>query len=122
LPNCLLLHFSELKADLPGSIRRIAAFLDVTIDEARFPAIVQHCSFAWMKANATRTVPLGGALWDGGAQTFVHRGTNGRWADSLTAEDNRRYERMARDQLGEACATWLATGNLATATALPRAA
>ena len=35
LPNVLLLHFAELKADLPGQIRRIAAFLDIPIDERR---------------------------------------------------------------------------------------
>ncbi len=35
LPNLLLLHFGDLKADLPGQIRRIAAFLDIPIDECR---------------------------------------------------------------------------------------
>ena len=110
LPNLLLLHFEELKADLPAQIRRIAAFLDIPIDESRWPAILEHCSFDYMKANATKSVPLGGAFWDGGAQTFVHKGTNGRWRDALTAEDNRLYEQTARRGLGEACARWLATG------------
>ncbi len=32
-----------------------------------------------MKANATATVPLGGAFWDGEAQTFINKGVNGRW-------------------------------------------
>lgn len=113
LPNMLLLHFAELKADLPGSIRRIAAFLDIPIDEARFPRIVHQCGFAWMKANATKSVPLGGALWDGGAGTFVHKGTNGRWRDVLTPQDNQRYENMARAKLGEACAAWLAMDSFA---------
>jgi aryl sulfotransferase len=112
LPNLMLLHFAELKADLPGQIRRIAAFLDIPIDEARFPAIVEHCGFDWMKANATRTVPLGGAPWEGGAQTFIHKGVNGRWRDVLTAEDNARYEATARRELGEDCARWLKTGEM----------
>jgi aryl sulfotransferase len=110
LSNLLLLHFNELKADLPGQIRRIAAFLDVTIDGSRWDAIVEHCSFAYMKRHATKSVPLGGAFWDGGAETFVHQGTNGRWRTTLTPEDCRRYEEMARRELGEACARWLATG------------
>lgn len=110
LPNVLLLHFAELKADLPGQIRRIAAFLEIEIDEDRFPRIVEHCSFDYMKRNATKSVPLGGAFWDGGAQTFVHKGSNGRWRDTLTAEDCARYERMAIEQLGQDCARWLAAG------------
>ena len=51
LPNVMLVHFADLKADLPGEIRRIADFLDIEIDEARWPAILEHCSFAYMKAH-----------------------------------------------------------------------
>jgi aryl sulfotransferase len=110
LPNVLLLHFTELKADLPGQIRRIATFLDIPVDEGRWSAIVEHCGFDYMKRHATKSVPLGGAFWDGGAETFVHKGTNGRWRDTLTPEDCARYERMAEEQLGKACAHWLTTG------------
>ena len=111
LPNLMLLHFEELRRDLPGQMRRVAAFLGITIDEARFPAMVEHCSFAWMKANATNSTPLGGAFWDGGAEVFINKGTNGRWRDVLTPEDNQRYETLARERLGEACAAWLAAAH-----------
>ena len=110
LPNLMLLHFSQLKADLPGQIRRIASFLDIPIDKRRWPAILDHCSFDYMKANAGKTVPLGGAFWDGGAQTFIHKGINGRWRDVLSDADCRWYEETARRELGEQCAHWLATG------------
>ncbi len=107
LPNLMLLHFDELKRDLPGAMRRIAAFLDVAVDEARFATQVEHCTFDWMKANATKVTPLGGAPWDGGAETFIHKGTNGRWRDVLTAADCARYEAMAVERLGPDCAAWL---------------
>lgn len=112
LPNCLFLHFAALKADLPGEIRRIARFLEIGIDERRLAAILEHCSFAWMKANAAKAAPLGGVFWDGGAQTFINKGTNGRWLDLLTDEDSRRYEALARERIGDACARWLATGDV----------
>jgi aryl sulfotransferase len=110
LPNVMLLHYAGLKADMGGEIRRIAAFLGIPIDESRWPAILEHCSFDYMKAHATKSVSLGGAFWEGGAETFVHRGTNGRWRDVLTPADVRAYEERARRELGEACAHWLATG------------
>jgi len=110
LPNLMLLHFEDLRRDLPGQMRRIASFLDIPVNEARFPAMVEHCSFAWMKANATASAPLGGVFWDGGAQVFINKGTNGRWRDVLTDDDSRRYEAMAVDRLGEACAAWLRDG------------
>jgi Sulfotransferase domain len=37
LPNVLMLHFASLKRDLSGEIGRVASFLEVPIDEARFP-------------------------------------------------------------------------------------
>jgi aryl sulfotransferase len=110
LPNMLVMHFTELGSDLPGQIRRIAGFLGIHVDESRWDAIVEHCGFDYMKRHATKSVPLGGIFWDGGAQTFIHEGTNGRWRDTLTAEDCARYERMAVEQLGKPCAQWLATG------------
>lgn len=37
LPNLMLLHFEELRADLPRQMRRIAAYLDISIDEGTLP-------------------------------------------------------------------------------------
>ncbi|MDF1734711.1 MAG: sulfotransferase domain-containing protein [Minwuia sp.] len=110
LPNVLLIHFERLKADMPGEIRRIADFIDTPIDESRWEAILEHCTFDYMKANATASVPLGGAFWDGGAETFVHKGVNGRWRDTLSAAASAAYEERALRELGRECADWLKTG------------
>ncbi|MBI1181105.1 MAG: sulfotransferase domain-containing protein [Alphaproteobacteria bacterium] len=110
LPNVLMVHFDDLKRDMPGEIRRIAAFLDIPVDEDRFPAIVEHCGFDYMKRHAAMSAPLGGAFWDGGAATFINKGTNGRWRDVLTQDDVARYEARAVAELGEDCARWLAAG------------
>lgn len=114
LPNVRLVHFSELKQDLPGTIRAIAEFLQIPINESRWSAILEHCSFEWMKKNATKSVPLGGLFWDAGAGVFINKGVNGRWADVLTAEESAQYEKIAVSQLGPDCAQWLATGELVT--------
>lgn len=112
LPNVMLLHFNELKADMPGTIRRIAAFLDISIAEDKWEMILEHSSFEYMKAHGTRAVPLGGAFWEGGSATFIYKGTNGRWRDALSEDEIRRYEERARQELGDACAHWAATGEL----------
>jgi aryl sulfotransferase len=110
LPNVRLVHFESLKRDLPGQIRCIASFLEIPIREARFADIVLHCSFDWMKQHAAQAAPMGGAFWDGGAQTFIHKGVNGRWRDTLGARECADYEKRAEAELGAACAKWLATG------------
>ncbi len=110
LPNVMLVHFGNLKRDLPGQIRRVAKFLDIPVQDSRWDAILEHCSFEWMKRNATKSVPLGGAFWDAGAEVFINRGINGRWRDTLTNEESSEYERRAEAELGAECAHWLASG------------
>jgi aryl sulfotransferase len=115
LSNVMLLHFARLKADMASEIRRIAAFLEITVDESTWDAILEHCSFQYMKAHGAMTVPFGDELWEGGVNAFMHKGTNGKWKDILTAEDIERYERTAQEQLGSICAHWLATGKFLNA-------
>lgn len=117
LPNVKFVHFNDLKQDLAGSIREIARFLDIQPDGRSFDRIVEHCGFEYMKANAETVAPLGGMLWEGGAKTFINKGTNGRWREALTPAESRAYERRATTELGEDCAAWLANGSIRQSTA-----
>ena len=74
--------------------------------------ILEHCSFDYMKENATNSVPLGGAFWDGGAKTFINKGTNGRWKEMLTSEESEKYDKIAGKNLSPECARWLSTGEM----------
>eukprot|EP00198_Chlamydomonas_reinhardtii_P008310 XP_001697647.1 predicted protein [Chlamydomonas reinhardtii] len=109
LPNVMLVHFSALRADLPGEARRIANFLDIAVPDDKWPTILEHCSMDWMRAHAELAVPGGGVFWEHGASDFIYKGTNGRWKDSLTEEDCRVYEERAIKELGPDCAEWLKT-------------
>ena len=104
--------FANLMHDMPGEIRKIAEFIDTPIDETQWESILDHCSFNYMKANATKSVPLGGAFWDGGAQTFIHKGTNDRWREVLSVGESSKYEHCAAEELDRECAHWLATGEI----------
>lgn len=117
LANVKLVHFNDMKRDLPGSIHEIAGFLGIEPDAKSFQKIVEHCSFDYMKANAETMAPLGGMLWEGGANTFINKGTNGRWKDALTPAEVRAYEQRALRELGDECAAWLAEGAQATGSA-----
>lgn len=112
LPNVFMLHFANLKSDMPSEIKKIAEFLEIEIDPNKWNDILDHCSFEYMKEHATKSVPLGGAFWDGGSKTFIYKGVNGRWKEVLSQEDSRKYEEMAIEKLGEDCARWINTGEL----------
>jgi aryl sulfotransferase len=112
LPNLKLVHFANLKADLPGQIRDIAAFLDITIDPARFDAIVEHCSIDHTRRVAVQFDQGAPRVFKDGANSFIHKGTNGRWKDVLTPEDNARYYAEVARRLTPQAARWLETGQL----------
>jgi aryl sulfotransferase len=109
LPNLALFHFADLKNDLAGQIRRVADFLEIDVDPARLETIVQHCSIEHMRQLASQNQALS-RVFTGGGDTFIHRGTNGRWRDVLTPEDLVFYEAIAAQHLSADCRQWLATG------------
>jgi aryl sulfotransferase len=107
LPNVKLVHFNELKADLPRAIAGIADFLGYSPDAEKLAQIASHCTFDYMKAHAAEVAPLGGQPWFGGAETFINKGTNGRWKGMLSTADIAAYEDRALQELGAECAAWL---------------
>jgi aryl sulfotransferase len=111
LPNVLLVHFNDLKANMGREIKRIARFLEVEIDAAQWPAILEHCSFDYMRGASMKIEELD-RFFKGGGATFIHKGTNGRWKDVLSASEIARCDEVAARYLTPACARWLKTGKL----------
>jgi aryl sulfotransferase len=112
LPNVMLVHFNQLKKDMPGEIRRIAAFLGLSLDEQAWPRILEHCSFEYMRRNASTLSQAFASALVGGGDTFMNQGTNGRWSTVLGPADIEKYETAAATHLPADCAKWLATGEL----------
>jgi aryl sulfotransferase len=110
LENILLVHYNDLLADLGGEMRRIAAHVGVTVAEESWPALVDAARFESMKADAARLLgPMD--RFAGGPDTFLYKGTNGRWRAVLTAEDLALYEKVV-GSLDPALRAWLESGRL----------
>jgi aryl sulfotransferase len=121
LPNVKFVHYVDLVNDLSGSIREIAAFLDLPIDESTFPEFVDSCMFVNMKktlldekpSDAPRmVVPLNGIAFHGGATAFLHSGTTGKWKNVLSKEQLDKYEEVVSKKLTKECADWLEYGKI----------
>ena len=103
-----MIHFANLKADLLGQVRRIAAFLDIAPSEATLARIVDHCEIGYMREHARPA--MAELAWKEGADNFFNNGTNGRWRDILTPEEIARCDELAAWRLDADCAHWLKTG------------
>lgn len=110
LPNLQLIHYADLLADTEGEIRRIAAFLEIDVPASAWPGIVKAVSFVEMKRQGERYAPGGGQFWKGGAQTFLHKGTNGRWREVLSDEELTLYDAACERALTPDCRRWLENG------------
>ena len=110
LPNIRLVHYNDLLADTETEIRGIAGFLGIDVPESAWPAIVEAVSFKQMKAKGDLYTPGGGVFWKGGAETFLNKGTNGRWREVLSDAEVKQYEAACERALTPDCRHWLASG------------
>ncbi len=111
-PNLLLVHYNDLKADLAGEMRRVAAFIGADVPESRWPEVVARCTFERMRESETRIGAVD-MVFKGGLKSFVFKGTNGRWRDVLTADELAAYDRRVAAALTPDCAAWMEHGRRA---------
>jgi aryl sulfotransferase len=109
LPNVLLVHFGDLKADPETEMRRIATFCDIDVSEESWPAILATVGLEAMREEARGTDDPMSMAWKGGANTFFYRGDSGRWRDVLTPDDLALYE-VSASALDPALRNWLESG------------
>ena len=84
-----------LVADLGGRMRWLADLLDVSVDPAAWPGLVQGATFASMRAEAGRRTPdQRGVLKDPAA--FFKRGQPGAGHEALSPEDTAAYAERVR--------------------------
>lgn len=113
-PNVLLVHFNDLKADLPGEMRRIAAFLGIEVREEAWPELEAAAGFEAMRAAGGELMPQTRAMFaEGGPDRFFHKGTNGRWHDVLTDADQALYAARVREKFSPGLAAWIEGGRAA---------
>lgn len=111
--NILFVHFADLLGDTEAQVRRVAAFLDIEIDEALLPGILDRISFGTMKRDFDRIIPEAPEIWQGGGEAFMNKGTNGRWRGVLTPTELQQYEKAVAARLTPDCARWLESGGQA---------
>ncbi len=108
--NLLMVHYNDLKADLSGEMKRIAAFLGIETPAELWPQLVEAATFDKMKAEGAALLPGIEMAFQGGHQTFLNKGTNGRWREVLSEDDVKRYRDRAAVELSPGLNRWLEEG------------
>jgi aryl sulfotransferase len=85
--NVVLVHYDDLKADLPAEMRCLARRLDIAVPESAWPSLVRAATFEDMRKQSSRLVP---DLWRD-RDRFFNRGVSGQWVDVLDDADLQEY-------------------------------
>jgi aryl sulfotransferase len=114
-PNVVLLHYGDLKEDLEGQMRQLAARLSIDVPEERWPELVKAATFEEMKRRAKATGPnQTECLWRDG-ERFFHRARHGEWRALLDEDDLLRYEARVHELADAELSAWVHRGSIAPA-------
>ncbi len=111
-PNVHLFHYADLWADRDREMRRIAAALDVDVDEERWPSFVEAAGIESMRARAGDTAPeVVSGIWQRPERFFRVGGTRD-WASLLDDRDIAHFDERLR-QLAVDATDWVLSGRVA---------
>jgi hypothetical protein len=90
--NVTLVHYQDLKSDLAGEMRRLAARLDLAVPEAVWSDLVNAATFTAMKGRAMDLAPdPGGHRVLKDRTAFFRRGNSGEGNQVLTSSEMADY-------------------------------
>lgn len=117
-PNVLLLHFADLKKDLPGILRKIATFVGVNVPAQAWPLIEEKCSFPWMQENEEifkydiTSKYYTGNVMNSEKGSMIRKGAVGDGKGKLTADQEKKWQELNDKFFGDkpGLENWLQTG------------
>ena len=110
LPNLLFLHYADLTRDLDGEMRRTAAFLDIAIDEEKWPQLVEAASFLGMKRKAQEVAPDADLGEWRSCGDFFRSARMSAWQAALSPENQALYEDVNSKRVDPEMKAWAEHG------------
>jgi Sulfotransferase domain len=97
--NVLFVRYEDLVDDLAGSIKRIAEFCDITVDDANLPRILEACSFQYMKQHEEKFDPMALVLLEKYRQRseFLRIGRSGTGREAMSEAHREIFRERFRD-------------------------
>ena len=105
--DVVMLHYQDLKDDLEGQMRALAARLGIAVPEDRWPDLAPAATFEAMRRDADRTVPSAQkSFWHDNAR-FFHRGTSEQWREVLDDAGLERYRARVAELVDDDLSAWV---------------
>ena len=109
LPNIHFFHFSDLKRDLVGQMKRMADILKIEIEPELIARLAASADFDSMRNNASQYVPASGMqVWKSETQ-FFNRGDTYKLSE-LSDQDIELYSKTIAQLIDKDNIDWLESG------------
>jgi hypothetical protein len=109
--NVLVMHFTDMKKDHVGTIKKVANFLGIKLPQKKFHEVCEYTSYNWMKKHGDKftiqhlcDVPV---LAKNG---MVRNGAVGEGRTALSADTIRDFQKKLSDLVTPEQAEWLMNG------------
>jgi aryl sulfotransferase len=110
-PNIHLLHYSDMRADLHGTMARFADILGYTFDTETMAALTKGVGFDAMRSNAAQFAPAAGMDIFKDEAGFFKSASSGKWQKHLTDADMAQYGARMDQLLDADDRHWLENGS-----------
>jgi hypothetical protein len=99
-PNFLLLQFTKMKQELPGTVRRIADLMDVALTEAEMSRVIERSSFQYMKQHESQFgTPVLPFMKPQDKSVMIRSGKSGSSNELLSREQQAAIDRFCQELL-----------------------
>jgi aryl sulfotransferase len=97
-PNVLFLTYEQMRADLPGTVDKIAKLMGVELTAPERAAVIEQAKFEHMKKIEDKFDPRG-APWASTRGAMIRRGERGKSGELLSLADQERIDDYWRAEL-----------------------
>jgi len=109
-PSVGLFHYSDMLADPPGELGRLAEFLDISIGEVELRSLAAEADINVMRREVRLRAPGGDKGYWHDPAGFFRSGTTGDWRSLVRPEDLVAYDELVAELVPPDLADWVHNG------------